>query len=109
MFFKRKLVLVLAACMTLTSCHMPLNEKPPEVQSMDNKLGDEAKCLTSVLPTMSHFMDGSATPAQVGQIWDCFSTALDTFQKFYVGENPNYYKANEVKIFFERYFLDEIS
>ncbi len=105
MFFKRKLILILASCMTLTSCHLPLNEKPPESQSMENKLGDEAKCLTSVLPTMSHFMDGSASPAQVGQIWDCFGTALDTFQKFYVGENPKYYKANEVKIFFERYFL----
>ena len=106
MFFKRKLILVIAACMTLTSCHLPLNEKPPESQSMENKLGSEAQCLSSVLPTMSHFMDGSASPSQVGQIWDCFGTALDTFQKFYVGENPKYYKANEVKIFFERYFLD---
>lgn len=91
----------------LASCQMPWGEKAAVPTGPQTKLGEEAKCLAGVKPVMSGFMDGSADPDQVSEIWTCFDNALGLFERKVRGDNPEYYTAREVANFFEDRFLDE--
>lgn len=91
----------------LAGCKMPWGEQPSEPSPPKTKLGEEAKCLSGLTPVITGFMDGSADPARVTQVWTCFDDALGLFQRKVRSEDPKFYSARELANFFEEYFLDE--
>lgn len=90
-----------------TGCSLPVNEEPPAAQSPDANLGDGTRCLSDVVPLLEKFVDGSAKKAEVIATWDCFGTAITTFEKHTRGRFEDRFTAREIANFFERYFLDE--
>lgn len=101
----RTTILSMAAVL-LSSCTLPWGEDPASPASPETKLGQEARCLSGVAPTMIGFMNGSAAPEKVAGAWTCFDEALGVFERKVRGEDPRYYSAREVARFFEDYFLD---
>lgn len=105
MSFKRALASV-AAVLLLSSCTLPWGEKPASPSAPETKLGQEARCLAGLTPTITGFMDGSADIEKVVGAWTCFDDALGLFERKVRGEDPRFYTAREVARFFEDYFLD---
>lgn len=82
-------------------------EKPADSATKPTQLGSEVRCLSNVLPVMKDFIKGEAQAAQVSRSWQCFASALQLFKNRVRGENPKGYKAQELRDFFELYFLKE--
>lgn len=110
MFFKNnrwgRVFLAMVLGFGLASCSLPINEAPPESETPETKIGFESKCLAEVLPTLDGFIDGSASPKAVSQVWDCFGGAIQLFYKKVRGSQRDEYSPREVAKFFEEYFFD---
>jgi hypothetical protein len=101
------LLVPMSLLLGLVSCRMPWGERAPEVPPPQTKLGSEARCLSSVYPLFKNYIRGEARPAQVSEIWSCFQDALSLFKSKVRGDNPGFYRSDELKLFFEQYFLAE--
>jgi hypothetical protein len=89
----------------LSSCQLPLNEAPPEVQKPEAGLGDGTRCLNNFMPVMKQFIDGNARPDEIRATWDCFGSAISLFQKSTRGSYVDRFTDKELRNFFENYFL----
>lgn len=105
---KIRFAMVLAFVAVVAGCSLPVNEEPPPQLSPETKLGEQTQCLANVLPIMRGFMEGTASPEDVGGTWDCFGNALALFQKSTRGTNEDRFTAREMANFFERYFLKDV-
>jgi hypothetical protein len=101
------LAILLATAMSV-SCGLKLNDEPPVPVGLDFRAGEKAKCLSEVLPLMSHFVEGNSSAPAVEQIWDCFRSALTVYGSFVRGREDERYSARELATFFEMYFLKDI-
>ncbi len=91
----------------VTSCSLPVGEKPPATDPIQVKLGDSTACLSKVSPTLTQYFDGVASDAQVVGVWNCVSTAITTFQDQTKGRYEDRYTSRELAHFIEQYFMKE--
>ena len=75
-----RFAIVLAFVAVIAGCSLPVNEQPPPQLSPETKLGEQTQCLANVLPIMRGFMEGSASPDDVGGTWDCLGMRLRSFK-----------------------------
>jgi hypothetical protein len=108
MYFKTKILIVLLSNFLLVSCHLKINEQPPEQKPFDFQGAETPQCLKDVLPTMSGFMKGTASAESVGNTWSCFSKALNVYGTLVRGQNNDRYSAREVARFFEEGYLNNL-
>lgn len=84
-----------------------LEDAPKPVDAIQVAGGGEA-CLEAALPVIENYFSGSARAEEVGQAWDCASTALDTFMAYTRGRDASSYSALELRSFLESYFLGDV-
>lgn len=64
-----------------------------------------ASCLGESVNKIALYFDGKASAQDVDEIWDCYTYALQTFDKYVKGQNTNFYTSKELRNFLETYFL----
>lgn len=104
--FSKKLLAIAMVVATASGCSLPVNEEPPKQNPQKADLGAGSQCLSRVLPVLEGFIQGSALPEQVGGMWDCFNSAIRTFEKSTHGRYEDRFTARELANFVERYFMD---
>jgi hypothetical protein len=88
-----------------TGCGLKIGDSQPNTPELNVSLGSNTACLSDTAPAFGKFFDGTAQPAQVAAMWDCFGTAIDTFEKYTHGRYEDRFTSRELANFVQRYFL----
>lgn len=107
MFSKAGLFSLIALSLLTAACSMNVGEKPPAPAPLSVPGSEDLKCLSRTKPTLRGFFNGTASVTEVDSLWNCFGTALITFQKSVRGQAAQVYTDQELARFIELYFLDE--
>ncbi|WP_291516125.1 hypothetical protein [Bdellovibrio sp. ArHS] len=97
------ITVAMLAAGALAGCDSKVGEAPPPPES--HELGG-TKCLTEVKPVVKHFIEGTASKAEVSSGWDCAETAIQTFKRYVRGNVSDRYTSQELATFLENNFLD---
>jgi hypothetical protein len=103
MFFKRML------CMTLllasTGCGLKIGDSQAPVSPINTDLGGVGTCLTDTAPAWAKFLNGTALPEQMTQLWDCYASAIKTFDDSVHGSYKDRFTSRELENFVEHFLL----
>ncbi|MFZ4403243.1 MAG: hypothetical protein ACOYOK_04005 [Pseudobdellovibrionaceae bacterium] len=102
MFFKNILATFLA-CASLVACNAKIGEAPPDSKTQNF---DTTQCISTVMPTVTLFVVGTATNDQLKEAWGCYSLAIQKFRKYVRGNEKDKYTSQELASFLEDNFLN---
>jgi hypothetical protein len=86
-------------------CGLKIGDGQPALAPVDAGLGASTECLSDTAPAFGKFIDGSAQPKQVSDMWDCYASVLDTFEKNSHGSYKDRFTAQELATFIQRHFI----
>ncbi len=68
----------------------------------------ETQCLEKSLDIVAKYFQAKANVEEVEQSWNCFGTSINAFLTQTQGQNTDSYTPNELRTFFELYFLGDL-
>lgn len=89
------------------SCGRLLGEKAPDASEIVGLSTQEVGCLSGASTRLASYFKGELKDdEQVGALWRCASRSLELFAQKTQGHDQGVYRAEELKRFLEKYFLN---
>lgn len=107
MSFKFKTLFILAMASLTVGCSDFLSGQKEKSNEKIQIQGQDLACLKSVPEKLQRYMKDELESSEVGPIFTCLKLGLSDFAKFTRGADRAAYKAEEVRHYFNRYFLEK--
>jgi hypothetical protein len=102
MSFKYSLHALVAMVVFLCSC----SKENEEYYSVPNVKLKGAACFSGLSSKFEKYFRGEASEKDVDSSWDCVSKTLVSFTDYVDGQKSGVYKAVDLRVFLEKYFLN---
>ncbi|MCB0390681.1 MAG: hypothetical protein KDD58_05300 [Bdellovibrionales bacterium] len=94
MFFKEfKFFSLIFVLTSLSACSLKIGESPRRPLNIANK---EMECVRELGEGMNKYLEASLSENEIYDWATCVNDAIYNFDKFTIGENPNYYTKDEI-------------
>jgi|GEM_PF-1170436 len=96
----------LALILASTGCGLKIGDSQPAASPINTGLGGSTgTCMADTAPAWGKFIDGTAQPSQMSDLWNCYASSIDAFQKYTHGRYEDRFTSRELANFVEKWFV----